>query len=95
MQPRGGLLFPVVRMRLAAADLVDQVRILWWYGKLIGNTDMHLGNVSFRFRPDPRGRVQLNLAPAYDMLPMLYAPLSGGEIPEEDEIIKEIENING
>ena len=72
----------VVRMRLAAADLVDQVRILWWYGKLIGNTDMHLGNVSFRFRPDPRGRVQLNLAPAYDMLPMLYAPLSGGEIPE-------------
>lgn len=56
---------------------VDQAKIepLWWYGKLIGNRDMHAGNLSFR--PLRSG---LELAPAYDMLPMLYAPLPGGEL---------------
>jgi hypothetical protein len=51
-------------------------QVLWWFGRLIGNTDMHLGNLSFR----PHNG-QLALAPAYDMLPMRYAPLSGGEAP--------------
>ena len=36
---------------------------------------MHTGNLSFR----PQGR--LVLAPAYDMQPMLYAQLPGGEVP--------------
>ena len=51
------------------------VGALWWFGRLIGNTDMHLGNLSFR---PHAGR--LALAPAYDMLPMRYAPLGGGEL---------------
>jgi hypothetical protein len=59
---------------LSAAD-VDRVRHLWWFGRLIGNTDMHLGNLGFR----PAGA--LALAPTYDMVPMLYAPLAGGEVP--------------
>lgn len=63
---------------LSAADLAPVER-LWWYGRLIANTDMHLGNLSFR--PE-RGR--LRLAPAYDLLPMLYAPLPGGELPVRD-----------
>ncbi len=69
-----------VATRLAAAKLIgpdDVARIehLWWFGRLIANTDMHAGNLSFR----PNG--SLTLAPAYDMLPMLYAPLTGGEVP--------------
>ena len=51
------------------------MRRLWWFGRLIANTDMHAGNLSFV--PNDT----LALAPAYDMLPMLYAPLPGGELP--------------
>jgi hypothetical protein len=41
---------------------------------LIGNTDMHHGNLSFI---SAHGR-PYHLAPAYDMLPMGFAPKSGG-----------------
>lgn len=58
------------------ADDVARVARLWWFGRLIGNADMHAGNLSFR--PSAKG---LRLAPAYDMLPMMYAPLPGGEVP--------------
>ena len=59
-------------------DTEDAARIhgLWWYGRLIANTDMHLGNLSFR---PVAGR--LRPAPIYDMLPMRHAPLRGGELP--------------
>jgi predicted transcriptional regulator len=65
---------------LTAMGLLDDteresIHTLWWYGKLIANTDMHLGNLSFR---PQQGKLQA--APAYDMLPMLYAPLPGGEV---------------
>lgn len=58
---------------------VEAVRRLWWFGRLIANTDMHLGNLVFfvadgAFAP----------APAFDMLPMRYAPLAGGEVPGVD-----------
>lgn len=59
---------------LDAADL-QRIQWLWWFGRLIANTDMHSGNLSFR----PEGG-RLLLAPAYDMLPMLHAPLAGGEV---------------
>lgn len=61
---------------LLSAEDGRTIHLLWWFGRLIANTDMHLGNLSFR--PD-KGR--LSLAPVYDMLPMLYAPLAGGELP--------------
>ncbi len=54
----------------------DRLRVLWWFGLLIGNTDMHFGNVSLAFaetRP-------LALSPAYDMLPMHYRPAVTGEV---------------
>lgn len=60
---------------LDTADLGGVTR-LHWFGRLIANTDMHNGNLSFIPRA---GR--LTLAPAYDMLPMRYAPLAGGEVP--------------
>ena len=59
---------------------VHAVELLWWFGRLIGNTDMHPGNLSFHI-----ARV-LQLAPAYDMLPMMYAPLPGGEVPPREFI---------
>ena len=53
---------------------VEQVARIWWFGRLIGNNDMHEGNLAFR--------PGLAVAPIYDMLPMMYAPLRGGELPE-------------
>jgi HipA-like C-terminal domain len=60
---------------LLDADAVERIAHLWWFGRLIANTDMHTANIGFV----PHGG--LALAPAYDMLPMLYAPLPGGELP--------------
>lgn len=74
--------WPDLATRLMAAgwlapDALAPIQRLWWFGKLIANSDMHTGNLSFR----PRPTLTLQLAPAYDMLPMLYAPLPGGELP--------------
>lgn len=72
--------WPSLVRRLRELELIDDASVaavegLWWFGRLIANTDMHLGNVSFHV--DHR----LRLAPTYDMLPMAYAPLAGGEVP--------------
>lgn len=45
------------------------------FGQLIGNTDMHFGNLAFWWQADG----PLTSAPSYDMLPMLWAPRAGGE----------------
>ena len=63
---------------LRAQGLIDaaceeQVRHIETFGRLIGNSDMHFGNLSFFWQLDG-GVVKLQLAPVYDMLPMLYAP---------------------
>ncbi|HOI50998.1 MAG TPA: HipA domain-containing protein, partial [Azonexus sp.] len=50
--------------------------LLWAFGTLIGNTDMHAGNLSFVSR---HGR-PYQLAPAYDVLPMSFAPRAGGAL---------------
>lgn len=47
-----------------------------WFGALIGNSDMHLGNASLVLT-DTR---PLALAPSYDMLPMALRPASTGEV---------------
>jgi HipA-like C-terminal domain len=60
---------------------VQQVQTLWWFGRLIANSDMHTGNLSLRTVANTNGSAALSVAPAYDMLPMLYAPLPGGELP--------------
>ncbi|MCC6194692.1 MAG: type II toxin-antitoxin system HipA family toxin YjjJ [Burkholderiales bacterium] len=61
-------------LRLIEADVAAAIERLWWYGRLIANTDMHLGNLTCHVDSP------LRLAPAYDMLPMAYAPLPGGEV---------------
>jgi len=60
-------------------DTQARIKRLWHFGRLIGNTDMHEGNLAFI--PDAAGQAPLTLAPAYDMLPMLYAPVRGVELP--------------
>jgi len=53
------------------------------FGQLIGNSDMHDGNLSF-----VPGAPGLRLAPAYDMLPMLYAPERGVELPHRQFAVR-------
>lgn len=48
------------------------------FGELIGNTDMHSGNLSFWLDD----RLPFRVTPAYDMLPMLWAPGPSGELLE-------------
>ncbi|GIZ51326.1 type II toxin-antitoxin system HipA family toxin YjjJ [Noviherbaspirillum aridicola] len=61
-------------LKLIDEKVVDQVARIWHFGQLIGNNDMHDGNLAFR--------PGLVLAPVYDMLPMLYAPIRGVELPD-------------
>ena len=60
---------------LLPAEQAHSIQCLRCFGRLIANTDMHGGNLSFR------PQTTLALAPVYDMLPMAYAPLPGGEVP--------------
>ena len=77
---RGG--WPAMTARLLAERHItgqahETAGLLHAFGTLIGNTDMHPGNLSF---VTDSGR-PYQLAPAYDMLPMAFAPRSSGELP--------------
>ena len=63
--------------RLSAAD-VETLCLLDAFGALIANTDRHHGNISLLLHGS-----QWQLAPAYDMLPMLYAPVAGEIVPRD------------
>ncbi|OBS10066.1 type II toxin-antitoxin system HipA family toxin YjjJ [Acidihalobacter prosperus] len=88
--------WPVIVQRLAQAGHVQaqahgEAAFLHAFGTLIGNTDMHFGNLSFH---GDHGR-PYTLAPAYDMLPMGFAPRSGGALPEslaEPHITPSVDN---
>jgi hypothetical protein len=49
---------------------LDQVRVVFAFGGLIADTDRHFGNLAFFDTYDGH----FDLAPIYDMLPMLFAP---------------------
>lgn len=75
--------WPGISRRLAelgevVPEAAPAAALLWAFGTLIGNTDMHNGNLSFT---SDAGRPYA-LAPAYDMLPMAFRPTSGGGLPE-------------
>ncbi|WP_224247627.1 type II toxin-antitoxin system HipA family toxin YjjJ [Hyalangium gracile] len=57
--------------RLIDAEDARRMRWLDAFGQLIGNTDRHFGNLSFFVEGEGRFR----LAPVYDMLPMVFAPV--------------------
>jgi hypothetical protein len=69
---------PLVRAGHLRPEAENAAALLWAFGTLIGNTDMHAGNLSF---VTESGR-PFALAPAYDMSPMAFAPRSGGGLPE-------------
>jgi hypothetical protein len=71
--------------RYAAAGLIStaaltSIRRRQAFGELIGNSDMHFGNLSFW----GRDTLPIEVTPAYDMLPMLWAPVAQGEIVERN-----------
>jgi hypothetical protein len=54
------------------------IGLVWAFGRLIANSDMHQGNLSFlRTEQWP-----IELAPLYDMLPMAFAPANSGNMRE-------------
>jgi hypothetical protein len=61
---------------LGESDL-KAVRLRQLFGRLIGNTDMHFGNLALFLDLG----LPLRLAPTYDMLPMLWAPQPGNATP--------------
>ncbi|MDO9582315.1 MAG: type II toxin-antitoxin system HipA family toxin YjjJ [Desulfomicrobium sp.] len=72
--------WPRVMKALAERELVSPKQVhdaefLWCFGKLIHNTDMHLGNLSLAMDSNA-----FRLLPAYDMCSMGFAPRGGGEV---------------
>jgi len=63
---------------LLLADDAQRLRFLEAFGRLIGNTDRHYGNISLLIEGS-----DWRLAPAYDVLPTLYASTSGELPPRE------------
>lgn len=77
----GGHDWGLTAEHLVAAGLIDtdtarQVSTLHWFGRFIGNSDMHAGNLGFHLADAG----PLALAPAYDMLPMYLAPSRTGAV---------------
>lgn len=76
--------------RLCQSGVIDvesreQIFLMDAYGHFIGNTDRHPGNLSFVSEQASAGKFKL--APAYDMLPMQYAPdTQGSMVPGFKEI---------
>ena len=75
--------WPVIAKALVRAGLIssggmDEACLRWAFGTLIGNTDMHSGNLSC-FGDDRR---TYPLTPVYDMTPMAFAPSAHGELSE-------------
>lgn len=68
----------LVNAGVVAPETVAHIERIWAFGRLIGNSDMHVGNLSFYY-----SRLPLELAPVYDMLPMALAPTGQGVIRQE------------
>ena len=65
----------LVAQRRLPADALPVTQTLFAFGQLIGNTDMHFGNLGvIAESPRALARGQFSLAPVYDMLPMRFAP---------------------
>lgn len=71
----------LVEARVLPAEVGPAVRWRQRFGELIGNSDMHAGNLSFF----AQGTKVESLAPAYDMAPARYAPRQN-ELPAPDPL---------
>jgi HipA-like C-terminal domain len=66
----------LLRRGLIDTDSLLTIQQLHAFGELIGNTDMHFGNLAFFLGE----AMPLPVTPCYDMLPMLWSPGNQGEI---------------
>ena len=64
----------LARQRRLPVAAAAQVEALLRFGRLIGNTDMHFGNLSLTVEPGDVAAGRFGLAPVYDMLPMRWRP---------------------
>jgi hypothetical protein len=64
----------LVRQQRLPAEAGPQVEALLRFGRLIGNSDMHFGNLSLWVQPGEVAAGRFTLAPVYDMLPMRWRP---------------------
>ncbi|MEC5386605.1 type II toxin-antitoxin system HipA family toxin YjjJ [Uliginosibacterium sp. H3] len=72
------------RQGYISAEAHRQAELLHTFGLIIANTDMHAGNLGFLHA----GQMPLDIAPAYDMLPMHYAPRTSGVVPDTAPTIR-------
>ncbi|MFN9280632.1 MAG: HipA domain-containing protein [Betaproteobacteria bacterium] len=64
----------LVRQRRLPDEAAAKVQALLRFGRLIGNSDMHFGNLSLWVEPADVAAGRFTLAPVYDMLPMRWRP---------------------
>lgn len=62
--------------RWISSATAQRMARLHWFGRCIGNSDMHAGNLGFHLEDSGL----LELVPTYDMLPMSLAPSSTGAV---------------
>ena len=78
--------------RLLKPASAQRLHTMAAYSELIANTDRHFENISLML--DERGKVT-DLAPAYDLLPMKYAPIGGGVDPALSRVAPKLGLIGG
>jgi HipA-like protein len=69
----------LVNHKIMAAHLLEKIRFREFFGELIANNDMHLYNLSFF----TQGNLITDLAPVYDMGPMLFMPRNNQLVKRE------------
>lgn len=72
-----GVMRQLLEKKLISPETLRRTESIWAFGRLIANSDMHGGNLSFYWSEPP-----FILTPVYDMLPMAYAPNSAGMMRE-------------
>ncbi len=90
--------WPVIAKQLAEQSIIAVgalpiIQLLFCFGRLIANSDMHGGNLSFLCD----GQMPFALAPAYDQLPMAYASDKQGisHITVDTDLPREVANKSG
>jgi hypothetical protein len=64
----------LARQRRLSSEDAERARALMQFGRLIGNADMHAGNLGLLVREEDLAKGRFVLAPVYDMLPMRWRP---------------------
>lgn len=78
-----GTVRQLAAMHCINEDSQQTIEKVWAFGRLIANSDMHAGNLSFYLSATP-----MQMAPVYDMLPMAFAPANSGAMRNDAIDIK-------